>query len=285
MHLDGDVTAAGDRRQPAGARRQQREPGGAQGEGAAVGHGVARVDREVHQHLVELAGIDVDDAVGVLQCQFQPDALAQAAAQQGCEIGDRLVYRDHARLEGLLRGEGQELAHQVRAASGAVEDQTDVLALRRSQARAFGERFCGTDNGLEQVVEVVRDATGQRTDGLEFAGMDLVGVAGAGWFQRQDGAADGAIGLPHRGDRQAHGAGHAVGVPAQGGDVVQGGDVTRGGEVAKGGGAGMRRDGAGHRCLDRLYRQYGGLWREQVGQGFSSRIRTEQAIQRRVAAQ
>ena len=86
MHLGGDAGAGvghgeahrgtlGRAAFPAPVRR------GLQGEEAAARHGVAGVDREVHDHLLQLAGIGEDGADVVAEAQAQLDVLADDALE------------------------------------------------------------------------------------------------------------------------------------------------------------------------------------------------------------
>ena len=58
------------------------------------------------------------------------DLLAQEAAQQQTEVGQRVVEVDDLRAQRLLARERQQLAHQRRGAVGVLLDLHDVLERR-----------------------------------------------------------------------------------------------------------------------------------------------------------
>ena len=74
---------------------------------AAFRHRVARIDRQIDNHLFKLSLIDLDqpELAGVLDLQL--DILADQAAQQMRELGQHVGDGEDARLQGLLAREGQ----------------------------------------------------------------------------------------------------------------------------------------------------------------------------------
>ena len=80
---------------------------------AALRHGVAGVDREVHDHLLELSRVGRHAPRGGSQPQLQVDVLADQAAQHRVEVADERVEVEHLRLEHLPAAEGQELAREA----------------------------------------------------------------------------------------------------------------------------------------------------------------------------
>jgi hypothetical protein len=82
---------------------------------AAIRHRVARVQRQVHDHLVELRRVDPHAPARLLQREVELHAAAEQPAQHRADGGHRLVQLHHARLQRLLACEGEQLAHQRRA--------------------------------------------------------------------------------------------------------------------------------------------------------------------------
>jgi hypothetical protein len=153
-----------------------------QGQAAAVGHGVARVDRQVEQGEVELQRVDRHRPQVVRALQFELDALAQHVADQLHGIA-QLLARGHRQQPGVLDpAEGAELAGEGGGADdGALAgvDQALHLGLGRGQRRQLQRR----GQGLQQVVEFVGDAAGEAAQGFQllaahhgrlraFAGVD-----------------------------------------------------------------------------------------------------------------
>ena len=59
------------------------------------GHRVARVDREVHEHLLEPRAVGEHRRQRVGAVDLQLDALAERARQQRLEVGDELADVEH----------------------------------------------------------------------------------------------------------------------------------------------------------------------------------------------
>ena len=124
-------------------------------------HGVARVDREIDDHLLELALIDLDQAEVAAVNDLELDILADKAAQQMRELGQHVGDVEDARLQGLLAREGQELAHQVGGAVGVLLDLHDVGEGRIARPEAQQQQIAEPDHRRQQIVEVVRHAAGE----------------------------------------------------------------------------------------------------------------------------
>ena len=133
---------------------------------AALGHGVARIDREVENRLVELRGVDLDRPQAGIGMQLHDHLLAQGPAQHAGDLRQALVEVDHRRLQRLLAREGEQPARQLGAAQRAVQRFLDDLALPRVGLLHRDVEIA--DDDAEQVVEVVRDAAGQLADRLHL---------------------------------------------------------------------------------------------------------------------
>ena len=162
--------------------------GGLDRQAATIGHGVARVDAQVEQRVLELRRIDAGrpEAAGADHLQFhrRPDG----SADQLFHAADEPVDIGRLRVEGLPPREGEQPlcqgggpAHRV-LAHADVALRTVGLAdleppLQHLQAHA---------DALEQVVEVVRDAARELAHGLHLLrlaqGILCVGQPGLGQF-------------------------------------------------------------------------------------------------------
>ena len=100
---------------------------GLDGELAAAGHGVAGIDDEVHDDLLDLAGIGVDIAERGIVGGGEFDVLADEAAQHFIHAGDDFVQLNDAGLEDLLAAEGEQLAGERGGAAGGFLDLLDML--------------------------------------------------------------------------------------------------------------------------------------------------------------
>ena len=98
-------------------------------------HGVARVHREVHHDLLELARIhfDASDCPGAVG--FELHVLAEQLAQQRHHAVHRFRRIDEARRQHLLAAEGEQLTREARGALRGLLDlielEADVAAPRR----------------------------------------------------------------------------------------------------------------------------------------------------------
>ena len=72
-------------------------------------HRVARVDREVHQDLLELAGVRPGVAQAGREHRAELDVLADDPAEHAVDAGDDGIEVDDPGLEQLPPAEGQEL--------------------------------------------------------------------------------------------------------------------------------------------------------------------------------
>ena len=135
----------------------------------AVGHGVARVDGEVHDDLLELTRIGFDASQSGLQRRHQDDVLADQSPQHVVHLRDDGVEVEDPRLEHLLPAEGEELAGEGGGALRRLEDLAPPsAAARSSRDQAPQDDVAVADDDAEDVVEVVGDAAGQPADRLHL---------------------------------------------------------------------------------------------------------------------
>ncbi len=97
------------------------------GQLAAIGHGVARIDREVHQKLLDLSGVGLDAPELGRRKYRQLDVCAEHASEHLVHVGDALVQVQDLRLEHLLTAECEELPRQGRCAVARLADLFDVV--------------------------------------------------------------------------------------------------------------------------------------------------------------
>jgi hypothetical protein len=85
---------------------------------AAIGHGVASIHGEVHNHLLETAGIGHHDVGIRRRNRDHVDVFANQPAEQLFDLDHQFVYPDHTRLHGLAAAECQQLVGQRTATFG-----------------------------------------------------------------------------------------------------------------------------------------------------------------------
>ena len=143
---------------------------GVDDEMAALGHGVARVDRQVQQGVLDLTRIGHHHRDARSQPRLDADLLAQAAAQQVDHAVDQGVQVDRLGVQGLPPPEGEQAAGELGA------ERRRLLGLLQNLA-VVGvghtplQQFQIAGDHRQQVVEVVRDAAGQLADRLHLLGL------------------------------------------------------------------------------------------------------------------
>ena len=130
----------------------------------SVGHGVAGVDREVDDDLLELAGIGADRAEVAAVLDDQLDGLAEQPLQQMRHLGDHVGKLEHLRAQRLLAREGEQLAGQAGGAVRVRLDLLDVVIVAVARRVAHQHQVAMADDRGQDVVEVVRDAAGELAD-------------------------------------------------------------------------------------------------------------------------
>ncbi len=131
-------------------------------------HRVPGVDRQVHDHLLELSRVGVDAIERRIQSGHQPDVLADQALQQRFSASHDLIEVQHLRLQDLLAAEREQLLGQRRGAFTGPPHLLDVGARGMPGFEFLEHQVAVAEDGREQVVEVVRDAAGQAADGLHL---------------------------------------------------------------------------------------------------------------------
>ena len=114
-----------------------------------------------------MAGVGQDRSQAGGQVGDQLDVLAEGADQQLLNASDHHVEVQHARLDHLLAGEGQQLMGQPGGPVGGQPDLPDIVAdgLPALAGQLPGDFFAGeggvVGDDAEQVVEVVGDPAGE----------------------------------------------------------------------------------------------------------------------------
>ncbi len=136
------------------------------GQPAPPGHGIARIDHQIEQDLDHLAGVGANLAEAVGQQGFDRDVLADHAAQHLQGLSEDGIEIDDARLEDLLAREGEELPGELSGALGGDTDLIEVPAQRIVGGERLERQLTEAGDRGEEIVEVVRDPTGEPSDGL-----------------------------------------------------------------------------------------------------------------------
>src|SRR4051794_12368205 len=113
----------------------------ANGNGAAVRHGIARVHPEIEENLFELSGIGFDPAINGMGLCPNLKALTDDAAEQLLHIADQLVQVENLRLQELLAAEGEQLARQGGGLFARFADESRLLLDRCISLRPAADEF------------------------------------------------------------------------------------------------------------------------------------------------
>jgi hypothetical protein len=142
---------------------------------AALGHGVAGVDAQVHQHLQQLGRVAHHGQV-LGDVGLEHDRPMQRPPKQALCIGDHVGQRDGLVPTLAAACKRQQLPGEVdRTASGCldvIEGSLEhllgdaVLLLKLLQVGGVGE------HDAQQVVEIVRDPSRELPEGLKLLGLD-----------------------------------------------------------------------------------------------------------------
>jgi hypothetical protein len=175
-HRHPHVGAGADLGMPIGVRPAGFDHGRLDGDPSPVGHRVAGVDHEVHDHLLDLAAVHLDLAEAPARHHHQLHLLADQALQQFGHAGDDLAEIQERRLEHLLPAERQELPGQQRRPLRGLVDALDRAAMRMVGRHGLEQQTAAPQDDGQKVVEIVRDAARKPSDRLhllELPELDL----------------------------------------------------------------------------------------------------------------
>jgi hypothetical protein len=166
---DPNVAAGLERVGPVFTRAGERDDLARDLEAAAVWHGVARVDGEVHHDLLELSDVGAHLAESRRKPQVERHVLAEQAPQRRLERLDDRAYRDRTHDQRLRAAERQQLAGQRgRARRGLVRLRELIVDVQVTRGQVFAGRLEISQDDREHVVEIVGDAPRQATERFEL---------------------------------------------------------------------------------------------------------------------
>src|SRR6202011_1351267 len=125
-----------------------------QGKLAALRHGVAGVDHEIHDDLLDLPGICANATAIGMKLDHKLHFIAQDAEKHFAHAVDQRVEIERLRTEHVLAAEGKQLARQAGRALGGADDGLNALAHSWSGAVLFQHDFRVSANDHKQIVEI-----------------------------------------------------------------------------------------------------------------------------------
>ena len=138
--------------------------GGLQVQGPALGHGIAGVEAQIHQHLVDLALVGLNVPQRPRSLNFHRDARIDGTAKDARDLLDGRVQIDDFQAQHGAAGEPEKLARQLGGPLSCFFGGLDHLAVRAISRQAARQKADVSQDGGEEVVEIVRDPAGQLTD-------------------------------------------------------------------------------------------------------------------------
>jgi hypothetical protein len=152
----------------AGVARGDLEP-------AALGHGVARVGREIGDRRLKLRRIGDDRPKIARRIDRNLDILAKRAGQKLGEVGNQIVDFDPLRLQRLAAREGEESPSEI----GATEPRLQRVArefLDFPAVNEIAQQIEITDDDSELIVEIVRNPACKIADRLHLLRLAQLGL-------------------------------------------------------------------------------------------------------------
>ena len=135
---------------------------------SARAHRLHRVRAQIHHHLMNLCRVAEHRGIAGAEVTLEPHLRRQRRG--GCHqrlVDDRLHVDPHA-FTGAAAAERQDALDQRLRAQRGAHRGIDVPALRRAFGAVALHHLAVTEDRGEDVVEVVRDAAGQRAHRLEL---------------------------------------------------------------------------------------------------------------------
>ena len=141
------------------------------GQLAAGGHGVAGVDRQVEQAVLDLIGIRPGAPQAAGQDRFDLDRLPDRALKQFLHAAHQRVEVEAGGRQRLAPREGQQALGQRRRPVARLDREPDMAHQVVAAGQLVVQYVQVAQDGLQQVVEVMGDAAGKLADGLHLLGL------------------------------------------------------------------------------------------------------------------
>nr|WP_232203938.1 hypothetical protein [Chlorobaculum parvum] len=131
-------------------------------------HGIFGVNGKVHDDLFELAGIPAHGKRLLMQMVANVDVGPDGSPQKLLEVPDHFVQINGSELKRLAAAEGQKLPDKFTRFEGGVMDDFDILLALFGFTDALQQHLGVAENRGQEIVQIMRDATGKPTDRFDF---------------------------------------------------------------------------------------------------------------------
>ena len=135
---------------------------------SAFRHRITGVDRQIHDHLLDLSRIGLDAPDIRIEQRDPFNVLANKTLEHLIHVGHHGIEVQHPRLQHLLAAERQELLRERGGPLGGLLDLLGVSAHRIVVAEAKEQKIAVSRDGNQQVVEIVGNSAGQSPDRFHF---------------------------------------------------------------------------------------------------------------------
>ena len=142
---------------------------------ARAARGLPRVRGEVHQHLVHLGGVAQDEGAG-RHLRPHLDVRGEGGAHQTHHLGHQPRHVQGLPAGLTLAAELQDLLHEVAAPPCDLERLLEVAGGGGVGGHPRACELDAADDGVQDVVEVVGDPSGQGAQGLQLLGLAQLGL-------------------------------------------------------------------------------------------------------------
>ncbi len=141
--------------------------------------GVARVDRQIDDHLFQLLRIGAHRAQIAVVPHGEGDLFAHQPFEQLADFADDIGQLHDFGAQGLLPAECQQLPRQAGGAVGIGADLLDVVVIAVARRMAQQHQVAIPDDRGQHIVEIMRDAARQLSHRLHLRGLRDLRVSGA----------------------------------------------------------------------------------------------------------
>ena len=131
-------------------------------EAAAPRHRLSSIDGEVNENALDLVRIRHDRGHRQLSLRDDLNVFAHDPGKNLMHFGQRPVQINCAQLQRLLAAESQELLGEGCAALACLKNIRQAFMDERIRYLRFKRQFRKSHDDVQDVIEVVRDSTGQQ---------------------------------------------------------------------------------------------------------------------------